>query len=188
VEDKEHATAAVHENVVRPVVVTLCIAMTALCWGVYGPLLHKGQMLMQGSRLRPLVCVGVAYFVIAVVLPTVKLLIQSEESSFTYNGTLWSLAGGAAGALGALGVIMAFNFGGKPIYVMPLVFGCAPVINTLIGIQIQGAGTINPFFYAGLILVVVGAVTVLVFAPRSGPKSEPAHAPHGAAAGLPANT
>lgn len=192
VEDQTHAAAAGHERVVRPVVVTLCIAMTALCWGVYGPLLHKGQMLMQGSRLRPLVCVGVAYFVIAVVLPTVKLLIQPEDSSFFHNnspaGTLWSLAGGAAGALGALGVILAFNFGGKPIYVMPLVFGCAPVINTLIGIQIQGAGMINPFFYAGLILVVVGAVTVLVFAPRSGPKPQPAHAPQGAAAGQPAGT
>ncbi|MGH7138673.1 MAG: hypothetical protein ACREHD_23250, partial [Pirellulales bacterium] len=62
------------------------------------------------------------------------------------------------------------------------------VINTLIGIQIQGAGDINPFFYAGLILVVVGAVTVLVFAPRSGPKPEAAHAPQGAAAGQPAST
>lgn len=182
-----HAAVA-QENVARPIVVTLSIAMTALCWGVYGPLLHKGQMLMQGSRLRPLVCVGVAYFVIAVVLPTAKLLLQPEDSNFTFNGTLWSLAGGAAGAVGALGVIMAFNFGGKPIYVMPLVFGCAPVVNTLIGIQIQGAGSINPFFYAGLILVVVGAVTVLVFAPRSGPKAEAAHAPHEAAAGQPAGT
>ena len=42
-------------------------------------------------------------------------------------GTAWSLGGGAVGAIGALGVIMAFNLGGKPVYVMPLVFGGAPV-------------------------------------------------------------
>jgi hypothetical protein len=174
--------APVEMSLMQTVIVTSCIAMTALCWGVYGPMLHKGQMLMQGSRLRPLVCVGVSYFVIAVLLPLAILQVMPEESNYTYNGTLWSLAGGTAGALGALGVIMAFNFGGKPIYVMPLVFGCAPVINTLIGIQLQGAASINPIFYAGLILVVVGAVTVLVFAPRSGPKPEPASAPRGAAA------
>ena len=175
-----HAPAEI--TVAQTAIITLCVAMTALCWGVYGPMLHKGQMLMQGSRLRPLVCVGVSYFVIAVLLPTFILLFTTEESSFTVNGSLWSLAGGAAGAIGALGVIMAFNFGGKPIYVMPLVFGCAPVINTLIGIQLQGARSINPIFYAGLILVVVGAVTVLVFAPRGGHAAaakSPAHGPAG---------
>ena len=36
------------------------------------------------------------------------------------------------GAIGALGIILAFNFGGKPVYVMPLVFGGAPVITTLL--------------------------------------------------------
>ena len=45
------------------------IALTAVCWGVYGPVLHKGQQGMQGSRLRPLLCVGIAYFAIAVVVP-----------------------------------------------------------------------------------------------------------------------
>ena len=52
---------------------------------------------------------------------------------------LWSLAGGAAGAIGALGIILAFNFGGRPIYVMPLVFGGAPVVNTLITILRRGS-------------------------------------------------
>ncbi|HEV3340968.1 MAG TPA: hypothetical protein VG125_11445 [Pirellulales bacterium] len=169
--------------------VTLFVAMTALCWGVYGPMLHKGQMLMQGSRLRPLICVGVSYFVIAVILPVLYLQVSTEHGEFTFKGSLWSLAGGAAGAIGALGVIMAFNFGGKPVYVMPLVFGCAPVINTFVSMWGQDLADINPIFYAGLILVVIGAVTVLVFAPRSGhkPEAKPA-ATHGAAAGQPAST
>src|SRR5262249_27874953 len=45
----------------------LSIAMVALCWGSYGPTLHKGQAAMHHSRLRPFLCVGLAYFAIAVV-------------------------------------------------------------------------------------------------------------------------
>ncbi len=47
--------------------------MAAFCWGVYGPVLHKGQMAMQGSRLRPFICVGLAYFLIAVLVPLALL-------------------------------------------------------------------------------------------------------------------
>ena len=64
---------------------------------------------------------------------------------------------------------MAFNFGGKPIYVMPLVFGGAPVVNTFVSILSSPTAKLSdasPFFYAGLIIVAVGAVVVLVFAPK----------------------
>ncbi|HEV7225691.1 MAG TPA: hypothetical protein VGN42_23495 [Pirellulales bacterium] len=155
------------------------VALTALSWGVYGPVLHKGQMLMEGSRLRPLICVGVSYFVIAVLVPValLKLNLIDEPGEFTFDGCVWSLAGGAVGALGALGIIMAFNFGGKPIYVMPLVFGCAPVINTFVSLSRQQVAEVSPLFYSGLIMVAAGAVTVLVFAPKAGhgpaPKKEP---------------
>lgn len=154
--------------------ITLFIALTALTWGVYGPVLHKGQVAMQGSRLRPLICVGISYFGIAVVAPIVLLTLTQEPGGFTFSGSVWSLAGGAAGAVGALGIILAFNFGGKPIYVMPLVFGGAPVVNTLVTIMtMKNVGQIGPLFYAGLITVVVGAVTVLVFSPKPGHKPAP---------------
>jgi len=155
--------------------------MTALCWGVYGPTLHKGQMAMAGSRLRPLLLVGLSYFLVAVLLPFLLLavlpatnsLVHGDWSTGGVGGVMWSLAGGAAGAIGALGVIMAFNSGGKPIYVMPLIFGGAPVINTLVVLAQKGAFShIGPIFIAGLMLVAAGAVTVLIFAPRA-----PAHAP-----------
>ena len=77
------------------------------------------------------------------------------------------MAGGAAGAIGALGIIMAFNFGGKPIYVMPLVFGGAPIVNTFTTVVAEGTYTdLSPLFLASLIVVIAGAATVLVFAPR----------------------
>lgn len=149
------------------------IALTALCWGSYGPVLHKGQAKMGGSRLRPFLFVGLAYFVIAVALP---LMLQNylppDPGQWNLNGILWSLAAGAAGAVGALGIIYAFNFGGKPIYIMPLVFGGAPVVNTLTStIADQTYNQLEWPFYISLFLVIAGAVTVLTTAPRGKPKS-----------------
>jgi len=148
----------------------LFIGMVAVCWGSYGPTLHKGQAAMHHSRLRPLLCVGLAYFAIAVVAPHVVLAASPEASRYTFSGTMWSLLAGAAGAIGALGIIMAFNFGGKPVYVMPLVFGGAPVVATLVTTSSDGLlGELGPMFLAGLMLTIAGAAMVLVFAPRGGP-------------------
>jgi len=153
------------------------IALTALCWGSYGPLLHKGQMKMAGSRLRPLLCVGLAYFGIAVVVPGVILvndIFWIEPGNWNWTGGLWSLGAGAAGAIGALGIIMAFNFGGKPIFVMPLVFGCAPVVNTFTAIVSKGThlADIKLPFVCALGMVIIGAMIVLVFSPKPKPKGK----------------
>jgi hypothetical protein len=143
------------------------IALTALCWGAYGPVLHRGQLKMGGSRLRPFLCVGLAYFAIAVIVPLAVLSVWTEPGRWDMDGMFWSLAAGAAGAVGALGIILAFNFGGKPIFVMPLVFGGAPVVNTFTTIVAQGTlGEVRPLFYISLAMVILGAVGVLVFAPR----------------------
>lgn len=142
------------------------IALTAVCWGVYGPVLHFGREAMH-SPLRPFVCVGAAYFLIAVLIPLLLLARGAERGDWTTRGVVWSLLAGTAGALGALGVILALHFGGKPIYVMPLVFGGAPVVNTLLTATMNSAyGQLKAPFLAGLLLVVTGAVTVLVFKPQ----------------------
>jgi hypothetical protein len=151
------------------------IALVICCWGAYGPVLHIGQAAMHHSRLRPLICVGLAYFLIAVVVGYLWLAATGEASTFNFTGTFWSLMGGAAGAIGALGIIMAFNFGGKPVYVMPLVFGGAPVVNTFFTITASGLwDQVNALFVAGLMLVIAGAAMVLVFAPKGSPPPKPA--------------
>jgi hypothetical protein len=145
----------------------LAIAVAVLSWGAYGPVLHRGQAAMHHSRLRPLICVGIAYLVIAVIVPYFFLGEIGENSSYASLGTLWSLLAGAFGAIGALGVIMAFNFGGRPVFVMPVIFGGAPVVSTFVAVSSEDLwDKINPFFWAGLILVIVGSVMVLVLAPR----------------------
>jgi gas vesicle protein len=158
-----------------PFWVIICVALTAICWGAYGPVLHSGQAKMGGSRLRPFLCVGLAYFAIAVVVPMFLLNAIPDPGGWNHPiGILWSLGAGAAGAIGALGIIYAFNFGGKPLFVMPLVFGFAPVINTMSSIVTNNLyGQISPWFYGSLALVILGAVIVLVCAPR---KAKPAPA------------
>lgn len=153
------------------------IATTAICWGIYGPVLHNGQAAMAQGRLRPLICVGIAYFIVAIVVPVALIWFggweTDEKFGFNARGIFWSLAGGAAGAIGALGIVMAFTYGGTPARVMPIVFGLAPVINTVYSMwQNKTWDQVNMFYGAGLILAITGAVTVLLTAP--GPKK-----PHG---------
>ncbi|MEX0641876.1 MAG: hypothetical protein WD468_04205, partial [Pirellulales bacterium] len=120
------------------------------------------------ARLRPFVCVGFAYFLIGVVVPSVWLHLRGEKGEWTIKGIIWSLAGGALGAIGALGIILAFTFGGKPIFIMPLVFGGAPVVNAFLTIYLaRRMKEIGPLFMAGLIITVMGASIVWLFAPHA---------------------
>ncbi|MFM8706119.1 MAG: hypothetical protein ACKOHG_20130, partial [Planctomycetia bacterium] len=169
------ATVAASEAPATPVQTTerfvevlLSVALALFSWGAYGPVLHRGQAAMGGSRLRPLICIGAAYFVIAVLVPLALLSPLSDTGSWDFSGGLWSLGAGALGALGALGTILAFTCGGKPFTVMPVVFGCAPVINTLATLALAHtpAGAVSPFFLAGMLIVAVGASIVLLFGPR----------------------
>ncbi len=161
------------------------VALTVLCWGMYGPLMHKGQIGMDGSRFRQLICVGVAYFIIAIIVPILWIHFRGDEGQWTFTGTTWSLFAGAAGAFGAVGIILALSFGGKPLYVMPLVFGCAPVVNAVITLYLSGTfRTMPPLrlggFLAGLLMVSVGAFLVLFTAMRTAAPG--AHGPSAAVA------
>ena len=62
------------------------IALAFFCWGIYGWLMHNGQHGMENSRLRPFVCVGLAYFVIAVVVPVILLTSRGERGGWTLPG------------------------------------------------------------------------------------------------------
>jgi hypothetical protein len=137
-----------------------------LAWGVYGPALHKGQVQL-GNPLRALLCVGVAYFLIGVLVPVVALSASAGGlGGFNTAGSLWAGTGGALGALGAVCIIWAFKWGGLPNYVMPLVFGGAPLVNVLVSMWIHPPKTApNPLLYVGFLLAAAGAGMVLYFKP-----------------------
>jgi hypothetical protein len=139
----------------------------ALSWGLYGASLHKGQMEL-GNPLRALLCVGVAYFLIGVVVPVVALQSQGELRNFNLAGTLTATMAGALGAIGAVCIIFAFRSGGLPTYVMPLVFGGAPVINVLTSLALHPPKVaINPLFFVGVVMAAMGAGMVLYFRPQA---------------------
>lgn len=150
-------------------VVLMFVIMAFMSWGMYAPFLHEGQVAMASSRWRPFICVGLAYFLVAVLIPTVLTARGKEPGQWTLSGTIWSLVAGTLGCLGSLGILFAFDFGGKPIYVMPIVFGCAPVVNTLVTAFVNRAGRPNVPFFLGVALVALGAAGVLVFKPETKP-------------------
>jgi hypothetical protein len=167
---------SVEQTAERLVAILLSVALAMVSWGSYGPVLHRGQAGMQGSRLRPLVCIGVSYFLIAVLVPLALLVPLGDTGAWNVNGVLWSLGAGSLGAVGALGTILAFTLGGKPFTVMPIVFGCAPVINTLTTLALHETplSSVSPFFLAGMLIVGMGAATVLAFGPRGHAPAKPA--------------
>jgi uncharacterized membrane protein len=140
----------------------------ALSWGLYGPFLHQGQTKL-GSPFRALLCVGVAYFVIGVIVPVVGLASQGELGARGWNagGATAATLAGALGALGAVFIIYAFRAGGLPAYVMPLVFGGAPVVNVLFTMYLHPPKDApSPLLWAGMALVAIGASLVLYFKPQ----------------------
>ena len=139
----------------------------ALAWGLYGPALHNGQVQL-GSPMRALLCVGVAYFLIGVLVPVVFLSSQGQLNGFTMKGSLAATLGGVLGAAGAVCIIFAFRAGGLPTYVMPLVFAGAPLVNVLFSMVLHPPKTApNPLLYLGFVLAASGAGLVLYFKPAS---------------------
>jgi hypothetical protein len=117
--------------------------------------------------MRALLCVGIAYFLIGVLVPLVLLFAQGEGlRGFNTAGTTMATVAGALGAIGAVCIILAFRTGGTPTYVMPLVFGGAPLVNVLYTMYMHPPKYApSPMLYVGFLLTAVGAGMVLYFKP-----------------------
>lgn len=138
----------------------------ALSWGLYGPVLHKGQVAL-GNPMRALLCVGVAYFLVGVLIPGGTLASQNQLNNFNAAGTINATVAGVLGAFGALFVIWAFRAGGVPTYVMPIVFGFAPLVNVVYTMATHPPKVApSPLLYVGFLLTALGAGMVLYFKPQ----------------------
>jgi hypothetical protein len=139
----------------------------ALAWGMYGPALHQGQVAL-GSPFRALLCVGIAYLLIGVLVPVAALASQGQlGQGWTAGGTLSATAAGCLGALGAVFIIYAFRAGGLPTYVMPLVFGGAPLVNVVVTMSLHPPKVPpHPLLWVGFALAIAGASMVLYFKPQ----------------------
>src|SRR4029450_5048527 len=151
----------------RPMGWIVFVAGAVLSWGAYGMLLHQGQ-LQLGNPLKALLCVGIAYFLIGVLLPVAALSTQGQLGSFNSQGLVMATIAGALGAIGAACIIWAFRTGGLPVYVMPLVFGGAPIVNVLLSMALHPPKAApNPLLYLGFVLASIGAGMVLYYRPAA---------------------
>jgi drug/metabolite transporter (DMT)-like permease len=164
------------------------VLLAGLSWGTYVPLIFYGGSELGGkpaSRLMAILCVGIAYFVIAVLIP-VGLYATGRQPlpEMTRTGLVFSGLAGVAGAVGALCVVFATQSAmasardaGLPpstykVYIAPLIFALAPVINVLASL-VWHPQKGEPFHFglkdlpgwklwAGMVLVGVGAFLVLL--------------------------
>lgn len=144
-----------------------------LAWGCYVPMLHEGQKVLGGKpspgagAMRAFLCVGVAYFIVAVLIPGFLLMTTNiEETSFNGRGTTFATIAGGLGAIGALCIIFSLGSGGTPTVVPPLVFAGAPIINVLVTIAWhRPANPPSVVFYLGLVMAALGVGLVLAFKP-----------------------
>lgn len=146
--------------------------MTVVTWGLYGVLLHTGQMSMADSvngRYKAFLFVGIAYFITAVLAPGVVLYLKGASWSFPVKGMSWSLIAGIAGAAGAFCVLLAFGARGTPPVVMSLVFGGAPVVNAITSVVVHPpAGGLQSYrwqFVLGILLAALGGFLVTLYRP-----------------------
>jgi hypothetical protein len=162
------------------------VGLAGLAWGTYVPLISYGGSELGGkpnARLMAILCVGIAYFLIGVLFPLVMFFTGQYPWPET-KGTGLTFAGlaGVAGAVGALCVIYATSAsraaakeaGVNPdtyrLYIAPLIFGLAPIINTAVSTFWHPRGD-NWFHFTvalpgwklwlGIVLVGAGAALVL---------------------------
>ncbi len=150
--------------------------ITVGCWGLYGAFLHSGQTGMQDpvhGRYKAFLCVGIAYFLTAVLAPLAVLIIKGASWNFTPGGIAWSLFAGIVGAAGAFSVLLAFGAKGSPAVVMSIVFAGAPVLNALYSLVLHppaGGWLKLPLpFVLGIVLAAVGGCLVSLYKPAPAP-------------------
>ncbi|PYV12919.1 MAG: hypothetical protein DMG07_15925 [Acidobacteria bacterium] len=137
-----------------------------LSWGGYVPVLHQGQALLNKGSIRAFLCVGIAYFLTAVLVPIGLLAAKVEPLQFNLRGASFATAGGALGAAGALCIILALKYGGTPTFVPPLVFAGAPIVSTFVSMAWHRPKSApEPWFYVGIVLAALGVGLVLRFKP-----------------------
>lgn len=155
--------------------------MTVVSWGLYGVLLHTGQLGMNdqvNGRYKAFLFVGLAYFLTAVLAPLGMLLARGAEWSFPKAGMTWSLVAGIAGAVGAFCVLLAFGAKGTPAVVMSIVFAGAPIVNAIYSIwqhpPAGGLSSIKPQFFVGIVLAALGGCLVTYYKPNPPAAKPPA--------------
>lgn len=155
---------------IAAIIAALCVA---LCWGSYGTVLSFARSPQGGwSAFKPYLFVGMAYVVVSILFGSLMMRFVFNDN-FDYTGEYfpamkWGFLAGLLGAFGALFLTISLTkAGGKPAYVMPLVFGGAVTVNAIIAYLMLGKA--NPWMWLGMLLVAVGIVLTASNTPHGHP-------------------
>lgn len=185
------------------------VILAGLAWGTYVPIIFYGGTELTtkpgtiGGRLASILCVGVAYFFMAVVIPVVLMAMRDDaKPEWRMNGLVFSSLAGIAGAVGAICVIFASkaavdqaklegltgaDVARYRVFIAPLIFALAPAINTLLSLVWHPKAG-EPWHFGfevpgwklpvGILLVAAGTFLVLkskedMEAAKGGPKPPP---------------
>lgn len=163
----------------------LFVILAGLSWGVYVPSIAFGGKTLR-NPYASFLCVGVAYFIIAVLVPIYILWRRGQVINWTGAGVTFATLAGVAGAVGALCVIFASASGGDRRFIGPLIFGLAPIINTIVSIYwhpnpatgqawIFYSEPVSWKFWTGIVLAGLGAFLVL-YSKEEAEATQKAHA------------
>ena len=148
--------------------------MTVASWGLYGVLLHTGQLSMSDpvhGRYKAFLFVGIAYLLTAVIGSAIMLAVNGAQWTFPVKGLVWSTLAGLVGAVGAFGVLLAFGAKGTPPVVMSIVFAGAPIVNAVVATALHppagGWSAVRWPFVLGIVLAALGGCLVTLFRPGS---------------------
>ena len=151
--------------------------LTALFWGLYGPVLGLARAAEQ-SPFKPYLLIGVAYLVWAIVGGAIGMKYTDVPFSFSSVGLKWGLISGSLGAFGALTLTLAmFSFPTgmkpRPEIVMPIVFGGAVTVTALTNLFMArnqaGAHATSPWLWIGIAGMAVCIVVVAYNTPHVAP-------------------
>ncbi len=174
----------------------LFVAGAAITWGCYVTTIDHGRKEFNvpngkpnpNAAMRAFLFIGIAYFLAAVIVPGFFLaahkLPASVDPGMNLKGATLSTIAGLLGAAGALCIVFAVTYARRgahasaALYVAPLVFSFAPIVNCLVSMAWDPPANKPAWqFYVGLLLAIAGAALVMIY--------KPAEAPHLPAASLP---
>lgn len=150
-----------------------CACIVALCWGIYGPTLSNARAPnREWGPFKPYLFIGMAYVAIAIIGGSLMMKFAFNDN-FNYSGDhfpamKWGFLAGCLGAFGALFLTISLTkAGGRPAYVMPIVFGGAVTVNAIVAyFSLHAEEKTNPLMWLGMGLVAVGIVLTAGFTPH----------------------
>ena len=184
------------------------VILAGLAWGTYVPIIFYGGNELSAKpgpsgRFMAILCVGAAYFVMGVLLPLLMfatgwLGVKWDDVNPGSSGLTFASLAGVAGAVGAICVIFATTAAMAAardanlprdtykVFIAPLIFGLAPIINVLVSMvwhpqkgEPWHFGFAPPGWklWLGIVLVGLGAALVLFSKEEAEATHKPASPP-----------